>query len=115
MKRLGKQKKSGRGFPLVEFKDYYDNPCSLQASSLAIYQQPGTSAVWLGVDDAQPKVMASQAAAVGVETTETTGWVPYPLPPEVLLSTRMHLDRKQVEALIGHLQAWLDSDDGQFV
>ena len=115
MKRLGKQRRSGRGFPLVEFKDYYGAPCSIQASSLAIYQQPGTSAIWLGVDDAEPKVMASQAESVGVETTETTGWVPFPVPPEVSLNTRMHLDRKQVEALIGHLQAWLDSDDGQFV
>ena len=115
MKRLGKQKKSGRGFPLIEFEDYYGNPCSLQASSLAIYQQPGTSAVWLGVDDAQPKVMASQAASVGVETTETNGWVSFPIPQEVSLSTRMHLDRKQVKALIDHLQSWLDSEDGQFV
>lgn len=115
MKRLGKQKKNGRGFPLVEFKDYYDMPCSIQASSLAIYQQPGTSAIWLGVDDPQPKILASQTASFGVETAETTGWVPYPIPKEVSLSTRMHLDRKQVKALIGHLQTWLNSDNGQFV
>lgn len=113
MKRLGKQKKTGRGFPVVEFRDYYDTPCSLQCSSLALYQEPGTSAIWLGPDDAQPKVMASQAATFGVETTETTGWVPYPIPNEVSLTTRMHLDRKQVKALIGHLQTWLDT--GKFV
>lgn len=115
MKRLGKQKKSGRGFPLVKFKDYYKVPCSIQASSLALYQQPGTSAIWLGVDDAQPRVLASKAAELGVETTETTGWVPFPIPDDVFISTRMHLDRKQVKALIGHLQAWLDSDSGQLV
>lgn len=115
MKRLGKQKKTGRGFPLVEFKDYYGTPCSIQASSLAIYQQPGTSAIWLGCDDAKPIVLASKAAELGVKTTETTGWVPFPIPEDVSLTTRMHLDRKQVKALIGHLQTWLDSDDGQFV
>jgi len=115
MKRLGKQKRTGRGFPMVEFKDYYDAPCSLQASSLAIYQQPGTSAIWLGCDDATPKVLASEAAKFGIETTETTGWVPYPIPEDVQLTTRMHLDRKQVKALIGHLQTWLDSKNGQFV
>lgn len=115
MKMLGKQKKTDNGFPKVEFKDYYGVPCSLQASSLAIYQQPGTSAIWLGVDDAQPKVMASQAASLGMETEEATGWIPYPIPKEVLLSTRMHLDRKQVKALIEHLQAWLDNKDGQFI
>lgn len=115
MEKLGKQKKSMRGFPFVEFNDYYDTPCSLQASSLAIYQQPGTSAVWLGVDDPQPKVLASEAAKHGIETAETTGWVPFPIPADVSLVTRMHLDRKQVKSLIGHLQAWLDSDNGQFV
>ena len=112
--KLGKQKKNCHCFPLVEFRDYYDKPCSLQASSLAICQRPGTSAVWLGVDDAQPRVLASQAATVGIETTETTGWVPFQIPAEVSLSTRMHLDREQVKALIGHLQFWLDSEDGQF-
>ena len=115
MKTLGKQKRSGRGFPLVEFKDYYDTPCSLQASSLALYQQPGISAIWLGCDDADPKVLASEAAKFGIETAETTGWVPYPIPEGVQLTTRMHLDRKRVKALIAHLQAWLDSDRGQFV
>lgn len=115
MKRLGKQKKSGRGFPLVEFKDFYDIPCSIQASSLAIYEQPGTSAIWLGCDGAQPKVLASEAAKFGVETDQKTGWVEYPIPEGVLMTTRMHLDRKQVKALIGHLQTWLDSDKGEFV
>ena len=115
MKILGKQKKSGRGFPLIEFKDHYGTPCSLQASSLALYEQPGISAIWLGCDDAQPRVLATKAASVGVETKETTGWVPYPIPEDVSLTTRMHLNRKQVEALIFHLQTWLDSETGQFV
>ena len=77
-KTLGALKHTCRGFELVEFKDRYDVPCSLQASSLAIYNKPGTSAVWLGTND-----------------------TPH---------TRMHLDRKQVAALIGHLQNWLDHD-----
>lgn len=110
MKKLGKQKKTARGFALIEFKDHYNVPCSLQASSLAKYTKPGTSAIWLGCDDAQPKIMASKALSFGVMTKETTGWVPYPIPKDVLLTTRMHLDRKQVSALIGHLQRWLDTD-----
>lgn len=114
MKKLGKQRKTGRGFPIINFKDHYGAPCSLQASSLAIYDQPGTSAVWLGCDDAQPKVLASEAAKCNIETQETSGSVPYPIPEEVSLTTRMHLDRGQVEALIGHLQAWLDSGIGEF-
>lgn len=101
------------GWKTVPFKDHYGHACSLQQSSLAIYQQPGISAVWLGPNDAEPKVMAREAARVGVKTTETTGWVPYPIPEQVSLYTRMHLNRKQVAALIRHLQAWLDN--GSFV
>lgn len=107
---LGPVARTARGFELLEFKDRYGTPCSLQASSLAEYEKPGTSAVWLGTDDAAPKVLASQARSLGVDTAERTGWVPYPIPPEVSLTTRMHLDREQVAALIKHLQSWLDND-----
>lgn len=110
MKRLGKTEKTNRGFKTVKFKDYYGAPCSLQASSLAIYEKPGTSAIWLGVDDAAPKVLHGKAASLGVKTTATEGWVPYPIPEDVLLTTRMHLTREQVEALIEHLQKWLRDD-----
>lgn len=114
-KRLGKPKKTTRGFSIIKFKDYYDVPCSIQASSLAIYQQPGTSALWIGVDDPQPKIMASQAAGLGIATEQKTGWITYPIPKEVALSTRMHLDRGQVKILIKHLQAWLDSETGSLI
>lgn len=107
---LGPVERTARGFELLEFKDRYGTPCSLQASSLAEYEKPGTSAVWLGTDDAAPKVLASQARSLGVDTAERTGWVPYPIPPGVSLTTRMHLDREQVAALIQHLQSWLDND-----
>ncbi|MNH47331.1 hypothetical protein D3C79_1105140 [compost metagenome] len=48
--------------------------------------------------------MASHAAAFGVKTKETVGWVPYPIPDQVLLTTRMHLSREQVAALLPILQ-----------
>lgn len=98
---------------MIRFKDRYGCPCSLQISSLADYEQPGISAVWLGTDDAAPKVLHGDARRLGVETDATCGWVPYPIPEEVSLTTRMHLDRKQVAALINHLQKWLD--EGKFV
>jgi len=109
-KKLGKVTKTGRGFEIIEFTDRYGVPCSLQQSSLAEYQKPGTSAVWLGTSDAQPKCLHGDARKLGVPTDATSGWVPYPIPEEVQLSTRMHLDRKQVEALIAHLQSWLTKD-----
>lgn len=103
-----------RGFDVITFADSCGVPCSVQQSSKMDgsdrgMSAPGSSYLWVGVDDPQPKAMASQARALGVATTETTGWVPYPIPAEVVLSTRMHLDREQVRQLIAVLQGWLDS------
>lgn len=78
-----------RGFGLIEFVDSYGRDCSLQESSNI---EPH---VWLGPWHANPKIMASQAAALGIATEETTGWVPYPVPSEVMMTTRMHLNRRQ--------------------
>lgn len=107
---LGRVKHSARGFECIEFTDRSDQKCSLQVSSLADYVKPGTSALWLGVDDPNPLVLAQEAHLVGVKTNVEAGWVPYPIPEAVLVSTRAHLSRKQVEALIRHLQAWLNKD-----
>lgn len=104
---LGAVEATSRGFEIIHFKDRYGAPCTLQMSSLADYAQPGISAVWLGVEDADPRVLASEAESVGVKTNELSGWVPYQIPEDVLLTTRMHLDREQVAALIVHLQSWL--------
>ena len=98
--------KTQRGFALGEFLDMYGTHCSIQKSSLAT-----ADAIWLGVDDPEPKIMASQAKALGVESPETTGWVSYPIPPEVLLNTRMHLSREQVAELIPALQHFVDTGD----
>ena len=106
---IGKLGRTGRGFEMVEFADLYDAKCTLQASGFAIYDEPGVSAVWLGPDDANPQILASNAKAHGVETDQTTGWVKYPIPEDVLLNTRMHLSRDQVQGLIHHLQGWLDN------
>lgn len=54
-------------------------------------------------------VLASEAASVGIETDQTTGWVPYPIPNQVSLYTRMHLSEDGVRGLIAHLQSWLDT------
>ena len=109
---LGFVEKTERGFEVIRFLDRYGVHCSLQASSLwdGENDKPGTGAVWLGCDDPDPRVMASKAPALGIQTSETTGWVPYPVPEDVLMNTRAHLSREQVAALIKHLQAWLDTD-----
>lgn len=46
-------KKTERGFELISFKDFYGAECSLQQSSLALYDKPGMSAIWFGQGDAR--------------------------------------------------------------
>ena len=76
--------KTLRGFSLVEFDDYYDKRCSIQKSSLAT-----SDAIWIGLNDAEPKIMASKTSEGGV------GWVPFYVPEDVQINTRMHLTRAQ--------------------
>lgn len=101
-----KKKHTQRGFPYYQFKDKYNQSCSLQLSSLA-----DDRCIWLGVDDAHPTVLASQASLVGIKTQETTGWVDYPIPEQVQLQTRMHLNTKQVAKLLPILQKFVETGD----
>ena len=108
------KKKTQRGFQVVEFSDYNGAECSLQQSSLAIFNPPGSSAIWLGVNDIDPKIMADDAIKLGIDTKGvTTGWVSYPekFPEEVLVTTRMHLNLEQVKWLIEELSAWVDTGE----
>ena len=102
-----------RGFEIIKFEDRYGVACSLQQSSLAgdEEEQPGHTAIWLGPDDADPKIMKSKAEELGVPLPpgEVSGWMPYPIPDEVLLTTRMHLDRGLVVQLVHRLQTWLET------
>lgn len=93
-----------RGFAIGKFTDRYGTKCSIQKSSLAT-----EDCIWLGINDADPKIMASQAEKFGVETDETTGWVKYPVPDEVLLSTRMHLSQEDVKKLLPLLQKFAET------
>ncbi|GAF97073.1 unnamed protein product, partial [marine sediment metagenome] len=81
-------KKTERGFAYSEFEDLYGAKCSLQKSSLAT-----DDAVWLGIDDPDPK--------------RGPPWKPYKLPSDVLVTTRMHLSREQVEAILPALQRFV--------
>jgi len=38
-------------------------------------------------------------------------WVDYPISKEVMVQTRMHLDRKQVKKLLPILQKFVDTGD----
>jgi hypothetical protein len=101
-----KKGKTSRGFARHTFTDLYGAECYVQKSSLAT-----KDAIWLGVLDAKPQVMASQAPMLGVETDKTCGWVPYPLPSEVLLTTQMHLTQPMVRKLLPLLQKFAETGD----
>jgi hypothetical protein len=101
---------TSRGFELVEFEDVNGEKCSLQQSSATGFERgPGQDHLWLGVNETRPKILASKAAAAGIQTTETTGWVEVPLPEGALISSRMHLDRDQARELVTHLKRWIDT------
>ena len=84
VKRLGKQKKAPGGFAIVEFQDFYDQDCSVEASTIiepftaTRMAKPGSSCVWLGTRGAE-----------------------------------MHISRDQVKALILHLEIWLKTSQFQ--
>ena len=42
---------TGRGFEILTFSDRYGVECQLQQSSLAEFEPPGSSAVWLGTEN----------------------------------------------------------------
>lgn len=112
---LGKKDKSDRGFEIVEFEDRYGETCSLQQSSMIgdyedSMSRPGSSCVWLGIHQLKARILKSDAEDLGIEVEgEVSGWMDYPLPEQVHLFGRMHLDREQVAGLIKRLQCWLDS------
>lgn len=98
--------KTHHGFSTVRFEDHYGEKCSIQKSSLAT-----EDAIWFGCDNANPQIMARNSAAHGVTTSETCGWVPYPIPDDVLLNTRMHLTRDQVAELLPTLKHFAETGE----
>ena len=114
MSDFGEFKRTARGFGMVEFEDAYGDGCSMQCNSAVgnyedSFERAGTSFLWIGIDDPDPKVMCIHAESCGVEPEETHGWQKYPIPERVQINTRMHLNREQVAGLIGRLQEWLDN------
>lgn len=116
---LGEETVTNRGFSIINFSDRNGLKCSLQTSSAMDFSHcdddddncMSRPMLWLGVDDAAPTIMAFDAIRLGLDTNgQTTGWVDYKIPKEVLLHTRMHLTVPQVEALIGDLQRWLKAE-----
>lgn len=98
---------TGRGFAIIRFEDRYGVKCSIQKSSLM-----GEDAIWFGTTDPDPRIMLTHARRLGVDPGNAdNGWVSYPIPPEVLMNDRMHLNVDQVKALIPILQHFVDTGE----
>jgi len=96
-----------RGFDLNEFIDRSGCACSVQKSSLAT-----EDAIWFGVNDSDPKIMATDAMKQGLPTGgKTCGWVPYEVPKEVLMNTHMQLTQDQVKDLLPILQHFAETGE----
>ena len=95
--------KTERGFERIEFEDCYHQQCVLQESSSALQR-----CLWLGLAKAEPVIMKSDAKKLGVEGEAVSGFVPYPIPEQVHISSQMHLNREQVYDLVAKLHKWLE-------
>ncbi|MCP4177224.1 MAG: hypothetical protein GY756_05610 [bacterium] len=106
--------KTQRGFKYLEFKDRNNEKCTLQCSS-AIgeteeeWNKPGSSFLWLGLESANPQIRVSDCEKNGIIKTKNSGWQKYVIPDDVLLTTRMHLDKQNVKDLIEKMQHWLEN------
>jgi len=87
--------RTSRGFAKTTFADQHGVECSLQKSSVAT-----EDCIWLGCNDANPRVLIQGA-----------GWVPWPMPKEYVADTRMHLTREQAAFLAERLQRFADTGE----
>lgn len=83
-------KSTERGFGIGEFKDTAGHVCTVQDSSSAMEAK-----IWLGVHD--------------VHAEQGPPWKPFPIPDDVSVWTRMHLNVEQVRALLPILQRFVDT------
>lgn len=92
-----------RGFGKLLFLDHYNKKCSLQMSSAS-----SDECVWLGIEDAEPRILTTDAIRLGMIKDKDAprncfgdpcGWIEYSVPQEVSFTTRMHLTREQAKQL----------------
>jgi hypothetical protein len=114
---IGESSRTNRGFEKVVFKDEYGKACYIQESSRAVCENDDGTVddplgwIWMGIENAEPKIMKRDALKLGMPLPpgEVTGWTSFPIPDEVLLTTQMHLNEKQVRGLIARLNIWLET------
>jgi len=96
-----KIKHTQRGFARVEFKDGNGVSCSLQKSSAAEREH-----IWLGAN-----TIGMKKFIPGDGWEDCPGFDDKDAAIIYQANTRMHLTRRQVKALLPHLQAFVDNGD----
>lgn len=89
---------NNHGFARTDFTDSKGVECSVQVSSAYV------PSLWIGVNNPDPVILHKDAKALGINTSVNSGWVPYPMPKEVLCHTRMHLSKPQLREFINELE-----------
>lgn len=89
-----KIQKTSRGFSYIKFEDSNGEKCSLQKSSSI------DDDIWLGVDNPILKTF-----------TPGKGWNKVTLPPDSMLSGRMHLTKDQVKVLLPYLNNFVETGE----
>lgn len=108
---------TSRGFQRLHFTDSSGTECSVQISSRAMcegeHDDLTVGWLWLGINDSNPLILKSDAKKLGLDLPpgEVSGWMQYPVPSEVFMSSRMHLNEHQVAELILQLQHWLKTGE----
>ena len=74
---------TNRGFKILHFFDDNEEVCDIQQSSA---DEPH---IWVGPHFPNPQILASKI------DSNKTGWIKYNIPEDVLITHRMHLNRKQ--------------------
>ena len=103
MKSIFEKDKTLRGFKLFEFDDDYNKKCSLQESSSV---EPH---IWLGIDKPELRIMFKDSEMLGLGLKKNYpecneyGWCDYPIPKEVFIESRMHLNQEQAKQLAEEL------------
>lgn len=90
-------KQNNRGFSYAGFTDLYGHEVSIQDSSLAT-----DYAIWLGLDEPYTKINKNGNGPFGP-------YEDYTLPDNILVWTRMHINREQAQDLIEVLQRFVDT------
>ncbi len=82
-----------------------------EAYRIKTIYQDNINALFIGVDNFQPIVMASDANALCIETNKSFGWIPFPMPKDVKMFTGMVLNKELAISIKEDLDYYIETND----